>query len=121
MTIQFSHWLSVHQERHGFTRERMELDVSAKVRTTAVGLEVVESSHTAFVDRLVATLLYALVMDAVGRRIRQIVSFGAGFDCRPYRLDVPPQLKIVEVSSSGSHISRYRMSVCPHETRAHLS
>lgn len=45
--------------------------------------------HGAFLDRM--------MLDAVGRRLRQVVLIGAGMDTRAMRLDVPPQLKMVEV------------------------
>lgn len=55
----------------------------------------VAAVHCAFIDRL--------VLDAIGRRIRQVVLVGSGMDSRAYRLDVPPQLKIVEVDEADVH------------------
>lgn len=56
---------------------------------------LVAATHCSFVDRM--------VLDAVGRRVRQVVLIGSGMDTRAFRLDVPPQLKIIEVEEPEVH------------------
>lgn len=52
---------------------------------------VVAGVRAAFMDRF--------VLDALGRRIRQVVLVGSGMDSRAYRMDVPPQLTFTEIDA----------------------
>lgn len=45
--------------------------------------------HGAFIDRM--------ALDAVGRRVKQLVFVGSGMDTRACRLDLQPQVRLVEV------------------------
>eukprot|EP00747_Dinoflagellata_sp_TGD_P046915 gnl/TRDRNA2_/TRDRNA2_144704_c1_seq1.p2 gnl/TRDRNA2_/TRDRNA2_144704_c1~~gnl/TRDRNA2_/TRDRNA2_144704_c1_seq1.p2 ORF type:complete len:232 (+),score=51.10 gnl/TRDRNA2_/TRDRNA2_144704_c1_seq1:42-698(+) len=47
-----------------------------------------------------------MLLDAVGRRFRQVVLVGSGMDTRAYRLDLPPQLKIVEIDEPEVHAAK---------------
>ncbi|CAK0905333.1 unnamed protein product, partial [Prorocentrum cordatum] len=56
---------------------------------------LVAGCRAAFMDRF--------VLDAVGKRIRQAAVLGSGMDTRAYRLDLPPQMRIVEVDEAAVH------------------
>ncbi|CAE7941932.1 unnamed protein product, partial [Symbiodinium sp. KB8] len=51
--------------------------------------------HDAFLDRL--------LLDAVSRRVRQTLLLGSGLDVRAFRLQLPPQLKVIEVDETNVH------------------
>lgn len=68
-------------------RAALEASPEAELEADAAG------AHGAFIDRM--------VLDAVGRRLRQVVLLGSGLDCHAYRLDLPPQLKILEVDEAA--------------------
>ncbi|CAE6961120.1 unnamed protein product [Symbiodinium natans] len=51
--------------------------------------------HDAFLDRI--------LLDAVSRRTRQAMLFGSGLDVRAFRLQLPPQLKVIEVDDPQVH------------------
>ncbi|CAE8697039.1 unnamed protein product [Polarella glacialis] len=69
--------------------------------------------HGAFLDRI--------VLDAVGKRLRQVVIIGAGMDTRAYRLELPPQMRIVEVEEAEvSEAKLAVLSAAGHHTRCRL-
>lgn len=72
-----------------------ERDAFMKTAQSASDAALVAATHCSFVDKM--------VLDAVGRRLRQIVFLGSAMDTRAFRLDVPPQLKIVEVDEAEVH------------------
>lgn len=61
-------------------------------------LAVIEGVRSTFMDRF--------VMDCLGKRIRQVVLIGSGMDCRAFRLDLPPQMTIIEVDELAVHESK---------------
>jgi len=52
-------------------------------------------TQTAFVDRL--------LMDAVSRRLRQVLLWRSGTDTRAFRLQLPPQVRFIEVDDVHVH------------------
>eukprot|EP00435_Cladocopium_sp_Y103_P075116 s257_g54.t1 len=50
---------------------------------------------TAFVDRM--------LMDAVSRRLRQVLLWRSGTDTRAFRLHLPPQVRLIEVDDAEVH------------------
>lgn len=50
---------------------------------------------TAFVDRM--------LMDAVSRRVRQVLLWRSGTDTRAFRLHLPPQVRFIEVDEKEVH------------------
>lgn len=70
-------------------REALEARPDAEEATLVAGV------RAAFMDRF--------VLDAMGRRVRQVVLLGSGMDSRAFRLDVPPQLTFTEVDAGLIH------------------
>lgn len=58
-------------------------------------LAVIEGVRCAFMDRF--------VMDSLKQRMRQIVLIGSGMDCRVFRLELPPQMRFIEVDEEAVH------------------
>lgn len=68
-------------------REALEARPDAEDEMLVAGV------RAAFMDRF--------VLDAIGRRVRQVVLLGSGMDSRAYRMDVPPQLAFTEVEAAS--------------------
>merc|ERR1712039_1054384 len=49
----------------------------------------------AFMDRF--------IMDSLKQRMRQIVMIGSGMDCRVFRMELPPQMTVIEVDEAHVH------------------
>lgn len=67
--------------------EKAELRKSAPAGGT-LDAEIA-GTHGAFIDRM--------VLDAAGRRVRQVLFVGSGLDSRAFRLDLQPQLRYFEL------------------------
>jgi len=76
-------------------QDELERDPAATDNITITGVQ------SSFMDRF--------VLDAVGKRIRQVVILGSGMDSRVYRLDVPPQLVVCEVDEKNVHEAKLSM------------
>eukprot|EP00929_Paragymnodinium_shiwhaense_P111800 TRINITY_DN80083_c0_g1_i1.p1 TRINITY_DN80083_c0_g1~~TRINITY_DN80083_c0_g1_i1.p1 ORF type:complete len:316 (-),score=69.92 TRINITY_DN80083_c0_g1_i1:45-992(-) len=73
----------------------LEQSPDAGIRAAVAG------TQGAFMDKF--------VIDAVGKRIRQVVLLGSGMDTRACRLGVPPQLRFVEVDDAAVHAAKERV------------
>lgn len=81
-----------------------QAELLAKALLPVAERDALEASPKADDEMLIAGVRAAFmdrfVLDAVGRRVRQVVLLGAGMDSRAFRLDVPPQLTLTEVDAA---------------------
>jgi len=54
-----------------------------------------EGVRCAFMDRF--------IIDSLSQRMRQVVLLGSGLDCRIFRLELPPQMRFIEVDEGEVH------------------
>jgi len=72
------------------------------------------SESMSFAMAMRTSAIDRLILLAISKGIDTVINLGAGLDTRPYRMQLPPQLKWIEVDFQ--HIIDYKSEILKHET-----
>ncbi len=94
-------WIAGFRAQETERKDAVFKDILAKKLAGEKGLQMVsETPHSAamaFAMVVRTTAIDRLVLSAVSQGIDTVINLGAGLDTRPYRLNLPAQLKWIEV------------------------
>jgi methyltransferase (TIGR00027 family) len=98
-------WIAGFRARETERKDAVFKDILAKKLAGEKGLQMVsETPHSAamaFAMVIRTSAIDRLVLSAVSQGIDTVINLGAGLDTRPYRLNLPTQLKWIEADFSG--------------------